>query len=515
VSNLLPIGPTIDKTDFRTLFTWTSVARALLMAAIPVLFSAGYLSFGVLVMIVLLNPFFQNLMTNSDQTARAIILREDPNLVREGAAFKETFSAAAGLAMPFVAAYLVSLLVSVFGDPAGYAAAYGLYAAALLIAIPIFQLMVRDPRYHDPAVAQKPSRNPLNILEPLWTAVTAPARAIARFLGLLLRRSARPIAGSAWARRFAIFLRHQGWPVAGLRLSRLLRWLRGLPASAEETAARATLLAAARARDVALETLGPVKAVRERLARFFDRRETTQGLAAILRSDTLSILMTVATIEMFLADAMMMVLMPNYIVDVLHPRPELASIPFIGQFLSTKAGIGGLMFGLANIGAFLAARWVSGPKGQERIARLGHPRLYHAAAVGSLLFWAMMIPIYLTPPGAAAALPLFFASLGVFLAMQFATTLLHRPLMISMAQVQRAQIPNDRAGRVIQALTMIEVGLMALGSLLVGLIVDGLGISTAVFILAFGVSGTAILQWLAPRWLGKIAPKGWEPGRKA
>lgn len=175
----------------------------------------------------------------------------------------------------------------------------------------------------------------------------------------------------------------------------------------------------------------------------------------------------------------------------------------------------GLMFGLANVGAYLAARWVSGPAGQARIQRLGHPFFYRAAAVGSLLFWAMMVPLFLTPPGSAAALPLFFASLGVFLGMQFFTTLLHRPLTIVMAQVQRAQIPDDRAGRVIQAFTMIDVGLMALGGLLVGLLIDQVAIGTAVLVLSIGVTVTAILQWLAPRWLGATNPPGWEPGGAA
>ncbi|MEE8424873.1 MAG: hypothetical protein V3S11_03545, partial [Elusimicrobiota bacterium] len=73
-SSFLPLGPAVDKTDFRTMFMGTSVFRSLLMGAIPLLFFTGHLTFAVLAVIVALNPYFQNMMTTSDSAAQASIL---------------------------------------------------------------------------------------------------------------------------------------------------------------------------------------------------------------------------------------------------------------------------------------------------------------------------------------------------------------------------------------------------------------------------------------------------------
>jgi hypothetical protein len=98
--------------------------------------------------------------------------------------------------------------------------------------------------------------------------------------------------------------------------------------------------------------------------------------------------------------------------------------------------------------------------------------------------------------------------------MEFLTSLLHKPLMIAMAPVRRNQIPNDMVGKVGAANTMIMVGLMALGALVVGLLIDLAPIRTAIVLVALGVTGTAILQWFAPKWLHKIHPKAWEDGER-
>ncbi|MDD5657947.1 MAG: hypothetical protein PHF00_11920, partial [Elusimicrobia bacterium] len=462
MASFLPVGPVIDKTDYSTIYTWTSLMRALLMGLIPLLYLSGGLSFGVLAIIVALNPIFQSLMTNADSAGRASIMGRDENVVRAGTAFGIKAGAIAGLFSPFLAAYAVGLLAAAFGEPGGYAIAYAGYALSLLVAVPFLKFLVRDPRHHDPEVAQKPSRNPLNIIQPLLVALRAPL-AIGR----------------------AIWGRMTG---------------------------KGRASAAAAARKAPEEAARP--GIRERAARFFDRWEATEGLSVILRSDTLMLLMAITAVELFLADALTFVVLPNYIIDVIQPQAALASIPVIGTMLGTKAGIMGLMLTCASLGSYLGTQWISGAKGDLKIKRLGSGFFYRMAAVGSAFFWTMMIPTFLAAPGAALSLPVFFASLGIFLGMELLTRLFHAPLMTVMAPVQRKEIPNDKVGKVYAAFTMLNVGLMALGGLVLGFVVDAVPIATAVLVVSLGVSVTALLQWLSPRWLNRINPAGWEKGEK-
>jgi len=479
-SSFLPIGPAIDKTDFKTMFIWTSVARAMLMGLIPLLFFNGYMTFAVLIGIVALNPMFQSLMTNSDTASRDSFLGRDENVVREGTAFGTKVSAVSGLVIPAAAAWVVSQLVVAFGNPGGYAMAYAGYAVMLLASIPIFMLMIRDPRYYDPSVQVTPSKNPLNIFMPLWTVVKIP------YIGLK-------------------------WLVGKIRK------LRGRK-DAEVSALDQQVLEEAGTREVPFEKGRRVKNLREKMARFFDKIEATQGVSVILRSDTLSLLVAITAIELFIADALMFVVIPNYIIDVIRPTAALASVPVIGSMLTTPVGIMGLMLTAGAVGRYLGSRWASGPKGARRIKKWGHKALYRGAAISGLTFWAMLIPtFFVAPAGAAGAaamsIPLFAGSMAVLLAFEFFLSMLATPLGIAMAPVRRKQIPNHMVGKVSAAFTMVDVGLMALGALVVGILIDIVPIQTAIAIIATAVTMTSILEWFAPGWLKKINPEGWENGQ--
>lgn len=469
-SSFLPIGPAIDKTDFKTMFIWTSVARALLMGLIPVLFFSGYMTFAVLIGIVALNPMFQSLMTNSDTASRDSFLGRDENVVREGTAFGTKVSAVSGLVIPAAAAWVVSQLVVAFGSPGGYAAAYAGYALMLLLSIPIFILMVRDPRYFDPSVKQKPSKNPLNILMPLWTVLKLP------YIGVR-------------------------WLISKLKSRQH-----------EVSPEHAEVLKEAQEREVPFKEKG--WNLREKMARFFDKIEATQGVSVILRSDTLSLLVAITAIELFIADALMFVVIPNYIIDVIKPTAALAAVPVIGSMLTTPVGIMGLMLTAGAVGRYLGSRWASGPKGAQRIKKWGHGALYRAAAISGLTFWAMLIPTFFAAPAAGMSIPLFAGSMAVLLLFEFMLSMLATPLGIAMAPVRRKQIPNHMVGKVSAAFTMVDVGLMALGALLIGILIDIVPIQAAIAIIATGISLTSLLEWLAPRWLKKINPEGWENGER-
>lgn len=473
VSNFLPIGPTIDKTDFRSTFIGTSLVRMLLMGAIPALYFSGYLTFAVLAAIVAINPIFQGLMTNSDAAGSDSFLGRDENVVREGNAFAAKVSAISGLAIPAVSAWFVSQLASeaLFGPVGGYAMAYAGYAAMLLLAVPFYYYMVRDPRYHDPSITRKPKASMRQLFVPIAMVLSAP-----------------------------------------FYMARAL-WNKITGKKREVTAEKKAILEGAATRVVATEGLGRVKRVRERMARFFDRYEVTQGLSVILRSDTLFILMSVTAVELFISDALMFVVIPNYIIDVIQPRPELAGLPLIGSMLSTPVGIMGIMMTFASVGRYFGSRWISGPKGQARVKKYGHGRLYHAAAVSGLTFWGMLIPIFFMD-GGTHTLPLFFVAMGILLVQEFLMAALATPLGIAMAPVKRKQIPNDMVGRVSSAFTMIDGALMAAGALGIGLVLDYVSITAALVIVASFITLTSILEWIMPKWLDKISPEGWEKGEK-
>lgn len=476
-SSFLPLGPAVDKTDYRTMFMGTSVFRSLLMGAIPLLFFTGHLTFAVLAVIVALNPYFQNMMTIADSAAQASILGTNDIIVREGRAFGTKVSSAAHLILPVLTAYLVSLLVIAFGEPGGYAMAYGVYAVLLLVAIPIFQFMVRDPRYHDPSIKTKPTRSPFHIFYPFWVLLRVPLRLLKKLFGRVFR------SGKA-----------------------------GGGAPEEEP----DWLKEAAARVVPYQKGRRIKNAREGLARKFDRMEATQGVSVIMRSDTLSLLMAVFAVELFVSNALVFVVIPNYIIDIVQPTAVLSWIPVIGDLLSTKVGVMGLIFSLQGVGQFLGAHWSSGVKGDRRMRYWGHKTLFRAAALSGVTFWALMLPVFLVGEYAGGALPLwlFLTSFGILLLQNFIMAFLATPLLLAMAPVQRKQIPNDMVGKVSAAFSMIDLSLVAVGALVIGMIIDVVPIGWAVALIAVALTWTSILEWFIPDWLEKINPPGWLPGEK-
>ena len=135
--NLPPIGYLIDKTDYRVVFIATSLARALLMAAIPLLFMSGGLHFTVLAAIIAVNPIFQSVMIVADGAARKSFLGKDEKLNKDAAATLGKWDSVAGMLMPIIAGWAVGWMVTSLGL-GGYAMAYAVYGALLLASIPFY-----------------------------------------------------------------------------------------------------------------------------------------------------------------------------------------------------------------------------------------------------------------------------------------------------------------------------------------------------------------------------------------
>lgn len=534
-SSFFELGAVVDKTDYGVLMAGSYMIRALLMGAIPLLFMTGHLTLAALSLIVAINPFFQNISTTTDEAAQISILGTDERVINKGKALVTKVMAVANL-LPLISGLIVGSLVAAFGATAGYAYAYAGYAAFLLLGVPFIKLLLVDPRHADPNVKDKPTRNWLNLFVPLAaviktlglvTGVTHTLRRLrSRYFGPGAGLGRRLLAG------LALLLTSPLWLLGGSLVVQAQR------AGAAIQAVRDWL--AARRAAAPVEGSPAPAGARERLARFLEGFESLKGISFILRNDVLWILSLVATANLFLADALDFVVMPNFIAQVIVPRLDLARWPVIGGLLSTGAGVFTLLIIAGSAAALYVTRLFEGDSGLERIKRWGHKSLYRVAALGSASFFLLLIPAFFlapTPemqklleegyrlmeePATRAAgqelitrvldaIPMwkFGVNLGITMVVQFLTSLLQVPLLLAMAPVRNKQIPPDRVGSIITAFTIIEVILMGLGSLALGLVVDSVTIQIGMLVVMGIVAASAVLEWLVPNWLSRYKPEGW------
>lgn len=438
--NLLPVGFLVDKTDFRALFIGTSLARALLMGAIPALWLTGHLTIAALLVIVALNPLFQSTMVVAERAAIMAAVGQDEKLNKEATATLGKWESLAGLFMPLLAGWALGALVTSYGL-GGYALAYGIYAAMLVAAVPLYWVMVRDPR--DPKDLG-------------WSGLARFAVESGRFLAAIV---------------LGILL--LPWRAA----KALWNWARRGPRASPA---------------------GPrAGGLKERLAARLDLHESTKGLAFVLRDKTLTLLMLVGAVESFLVEALPMVVLPNFIAEVLGDAP--AGVPFLGTLLATSGGILGLMFSAEYLGRFVSSWYMEGERGDRAIARLGGARLYRLAALSSLLFWAL----WLVPTFAHGA---FWVGLGAVVGVMGLIQLFHAPVSVIIAPLKRSRIPDPVLGRVESAFDMVSLAIASAGALLAGLIMDFTSIQFAMGAIAAAVTATAAFQWVVARLLYPKAP---------
>lgn len=437
--NLLPIGMLIDKTDYRVVYVATSLARAFLMGAIPMLFMSGALPFTVLALIVAANPLFQSVMIVADAAGRKSFVGKDPKLNKEVAAVFGKWDAVLGAIMPLAAGAAIGALVSTFGV-GGYAMAYGVYAVLLLAAIPFYWLMVRDARF--------PENDRLGLG---GFAVQS-----GRFLGALL-----------WSVAAAALLLPKALLKGALALPRLLKD-RGAKGS---------------------------------LADALDKNPATEGLAYILRNRVLRILTAVMALEVLLIDALPFVLIPSLVSEVLAGAPA-AGLP---AWAATAGGLMGVLFSIEYLGRFLPAMRLEGEKGDKIIEKSGHGRFYRRAALASLLFWALLLPVHATAG-------MFWPSLAIIAGVLFTVQYFHSPVSIVMEPVKRAQMDDDKLARIESAIFMTDVAFQSVGALALGLLLDLAGLTPALIATALFLTATAYLQYNVPKW---IFPDGERPAKPA
>ena len=533
VVNLLPIGYLIDQTDYRVVFVATSLARALLMAAIPLLFMSGGLHFTVLAAIIAVNPIFQSVMIVADGAARKSFLGKDEKLNKDAAATLGKWDSVAGMLMPIVAGWAVGMMVTTLGL-GGYAMAYGVYGALLLASIPFYWFMIRDARF--------PGNDRVGPF--------AFAAQVATFMGALLASMVHPLTLVLnWS--FRSFFAHERPEFPATHGARAL-W-----------AAREVLVALAGAALLPLALLKglwslpkAIRAARSGASRpslpdILERFKQTQGLAFILRNRTLRILTGVMALEVLLIDALPFVLIPSLITDALGAAPTslllplwavaaaagaaalaagaravkllkswwpamglgavavaVAAVHFFPSILlvqvATAGGVMGLLFSVEYVGRFVPSARLEGEKGDAIIEKVGHGRFYRRAALASLLFWGLLAPVYLTAG-------MFWVNLAIIAGILFTVQFFHTPVGIVIEPVKRAEMDDDKLARIESSMFMVDVAFESIGALFLGLLLDFAGLAPALIATAAFLTLTALLQYNVPRW---IFPDGNRPAKK-
>lgn len=526
VVNLLPIGYLIDKTDYRVVFIATSLARALLMAAIPLLFMSGGLHFTVLALIVAVNPIFQSVMIVADGAARKSFLGKDEKLNKDAAATLGKWDSVAGMLMPIIAGWAVGAMVTSMGL-GGYAMAYAVYGALLVASIPFYWFMVRDSRF--------PANDAMGPI--------AFGAQVVTFMGALLASIVHPLTAIlGWSfRSFFSHVRAEFPATHGARALWVGREI--LLALAGAALLPLALLKALFKLPAAIKAARAKGGPRRSLPEILDGYKQLEGVAFILRNRTLRILTGVMALEVLLIDALPFVLIPSLITDALGTAPTALSVPLwaaavpaglalvaalvraLTRFkswwpaaalgavaaaiaavsffpsillmqIASAGGVMGLLFSLEYIGRFIPSARLEGEKGDAIIAKVGHGRFYRHAAFASLLFWALLAPVYLTTG-------MFWVNLAIIAGVLFTVQYFHAPVGIVMEPVKRAQMDDDKLARIESAVFMIDVAFESVGALFLGLLLDFAGLAPALIATAAFLTITAVLQYNVPKWIFK------------
>ena len=345
--NFLPVGLMVDKTNFRILFVSAMVGRTTLMAAIPLLFFLGHLSFLALAAVTVANAIFQGIQAIVYGAASNAFVGTDGKLNKEASAVITKYSSLAGIIFPIAAGAIVGSLVGHFGF-AGYAIAYGIYSVFLFLAIPVYWFGIKDPRQN----------LEINTFGQFF-------RAAGRLIGNLFKKSST-----------AAFQTLKG-------LSKIFQFK-----NSNETYPRSSWL--------------------NSLLEFLSRHEATQGLAYIIKNKILKVWLFSSSLDSFLSDALPLVVFPIFIGKLLIPPAHLPAI--LTAIFGTAGGVLGLTFAVESLGLFLGAWLMQGSRGDALINKMGVKWFYRIAGASSPLFWLMwLFPAVLFPGAFWINLPLVLA----------------------------------------------------------------------------------------------------------
>jgi hypothetical protein len=186
----------------------------------------------------------------------------------------------------------------------------------------------------------------------------------------------------------------------------------------------------------------------------------------------------------------------------------IAAVHFFPSLLlvqvATAGGVMGLLFSVEYVGRFIPSARLEGEKGDAIIEKVGQGRFYRHAAFASLLFWALLAPVFLTAG-------MFWVNLAIIAGVLFTVQYFHTPVGIVLEPIKRAEMDDDKLARIESAVFMVDVAFESVGALFLGLLLDFAGLTPALIATAAFLTVTAILQYNVPRW---IFPDGNRPAKK-
>jgi Zn-dependent protease with chaperone function/MFS family permease len=140
-------GPLVDSQPVKRTLVWTYVGRAVLMAAVPVLFVTGHFGFAVFCLIIAAAGFLQSTGSTAGSVAFNRILGDDEAYYNKANAIETIVTNVVGVAAPLAAGAFIAWAGSLFAVPLmGSALSYGVYAVLLLATGVGYGLLLKLPR---------------------------------------------------------------------------------------------------------------------------------------------------------------------------------------------------------------------------------------------------------------------------------------------------------------------------------------------------------------------------------
>lgn len=142
----LATGPLVDRSSSQSVIVWTYLGRALLMAAIPVLFFTGHFGFAAFTALIAIAGFLQMTGMTAGSVVFNRILGEDQAHYNRANAVYNIVLNIVGVLAPLAAGAFIALADARWGLLSGNALSYGIYGAIMLAVAVGYQLYLKPPR---------------------------------------------------------------------------------------------------------------------------------------------------------------------------------------------------------------------------------------------------------------------------------------------------------------------------------------------------------------------------------
>jgi Zn-dependent protease with chaperone function/MFS family permease len=142
----LATGPLVDRSSSQSVIVWTYLGRAVLMAAVPVLFFAGHFGFAAFTALVAIAGFLQMTGMTAGSVAFNRILGEDQSHYNRANAVYNIVLNVVGVLAPLAAGAFIAYADARWGALSGNALSYGVYGALLAAVAAGYARWLKPPR---------------------------------------------------------------------------------------------------------------------------------------------------------------------------------------------------------------------------------------------------------------------------------------------------------------------------------------------------------------------------------